>query len=125
MMAYERLNAWSAAHDFAVSIYTVTKSFPKAELYGLTSQLRRAAFSVPANIAEGATKRGSAEFRRFLDVALGSFAEVSYGLRFAHDVALLSSTDYGRLRQDQMRVGKLLWGLYAAIARNARARSKL
>jgi len=122
MMPYERLEAWKYAHELAVAIYTVTKSFPKSELYGLTSQIRRASFSVPANIAEGASKRGSAEFRRFLDIALGSFAEVSYALRFARDVGLLEPADYARLDVLRVRVGKLTCGLYAAIAKNARSR---
>ena len=78
MMPYERPTAWRAAHAIAVEIYKTTQAFPKHELYGLTSQLRRAAVWIPANIAEGAAKRGSPEFRRFLDVALGSFSEVSY-----------------------------------------------
>jgi len=125
MMPYERLNAWQSAHEFAVAVYGVTKSFPKSELYGLTSQIRRAAFSVPANIAEGSFKRGSAEFRRFLDIALGSFAEVSYALRFARDVGLLDATDHERLETLRARVGKLTWGLYAAIAKNARSRPTL
>lgn len=125
MMPYERLNAWSSAHELAVAIYKVTKSFPKSELYGLTSQIRRAAFSVPANIAEGSLKRGSAEFRRFLDTALGSFAEVSYALRFARDVGLLQPLDFAKLEELRARVGKLVWGLYAAIASSTRSKSAL
>jgi four helix bundle protein len=125
MMPLERLTAWSVAHEFAVAIYSITKSFPKCELYGLTSQLRRAAFSVPANIAEGSFKKGSAEFRRFLDVSLGSFAETSYALRFARDVGLLSQPDFERLEKLRLRLGKLLWGLYAAISRDARSSSSV
>ena len=120
MMAYERLNAWKVAHEFAVAVYRATQAFPKSELYGLTSQIRRAAFSVPANIAEGAAKPGCTEFRRFLDIALGSFAEVSYALVFARDVGLLSQADYVRLDQQRVTVGKLTWGLYARISRGAR-----
>ena len=120
MMAYERLNAWKAAHELAVAVYSTTKSFPKSEQYGLTSQIRRAAFSVPANIAEGSAKRGSAEFRRFLDVSLGSFAELSYALRFARDVGLLQQEEHVRLDKLRVVVGKLTWGLYATIARKAR-----
>jgi four helix bundle protein len=120
MMAYERLTAWRISHDFAVAVYRTTKSFPKCELYGLTSQIRRAAFSVPANIAEGSAKRGSGEFRRFLDIALGSFAEVSYALHFARDVELLGQSDYDRLEKLRVKVGKLTWGLYSAVARQAR-----
>src|SRR6266704_2229100 len=120
MMPFERLDAWRASHELAVAIYAATKAFPKSELYGLTSQLRRAAFSVPANIAEGAAKRGSAEFRRFLDVAVGSFSEVSYALLFAHEVGFLSTEEYRRLDTVRSRAGKVLWGLYASIARKAR-----
>jgi four helix bundle protein len=115
-MPYQRLTAWRAAHDLAVAVYEVTRVFPKSELYGVTSQLRRAAFSVPANIAEGASKRGSAEFRRYLDIALGSHAEVSYAIHFAHDVGLLDDTCYARLEKLRISAGKLTWGLYNAIS---------
>jgi four helix bundle protein len=94
----------------------ITADFPKSELYGLTSQMRRAAFSVPANIAEGSAKRGPAEFRRYLDIALGSFAEVSYAMVFARDVDLLGQPDFDRLEQLRVRVGKLTWGLYSKMA---------
>jgi len=119
-MAYERLDAWRAAHALAVSAYRVTQGFPKSESYGLTSQIRRAAFSVPANIAEGATRRGSVEFRRFLDIALGSFAEVSYALFFAREVGLLQPEEHARLEAQRVVVGRLTWGLYAQIAKSAR-----
>ncbi len=120
MMPYERLTAWKVAHEFAVAVYRTTRSFPKSELYGLTSQIRRAAFSIPANIAEGSAKRGSAEFRRFLDIAVGSFAEVSYAMVFARDVDLLVQDEYNRLEVLRVRVGKLIWGLYSSIAKQAR-----
>jgi four helix bundle protein len=120
MMAYERLTAWKMAHEFAVAVYRTSHSFPKSELYGLTSQIRRAAFSVPANIAEGSAKRGSAEFRRFLDIAVGSFAEVSYAMVFARDVGILTRDDFDRLEALRVKVGKLTWGLYSSIAKQAR-----
>src|SRR6266699_1923310 len=85
-----------------------------------TPQLRRAAFSIPANIAERSAKRGTREFRRFLDIAVGSFAEVSYALRFSRDVGLLSPKDFGDLEPLRVAVGKLTWGLYATIAKTAR-----
>ena len=68
MRPYERLTAWQAAYELVLAVYHATETFPKTETYGLTSQLRRAAFSVAANIAEGAAKRGNGEFRRFLDI---------------------------------------------------------
>ncbi|PYP72549.1 MAG: four helix bundle protein [Gemmatimonadetes bacterium] len=118
-MPYERLTAWSSAHEFAVAVYRVTKAFPRDEQYGLSSQIRRAAFSIPANIAEGSAKRGSTEFRRFLDIAIGSFAEVSYALVFARDVGVLDPAEFQRLEALRVRVGKLTWGLYSAIASRA------
>src|SRR6266850_2340243 len=77
MLPYERFQAWKLSYQLTLDVYRLTTSFPKHELYGLTSQSRRAAFSVVANIAEGSAKRGSAEFRRYLDIALGSFSEVA------------------------------------------------
>jgi len=124
MMPYERLTAWKVAHEFAVAVYRTTHSFPKSELYGLTSQMRRAAFSVPANIAEGSAKRGSAEFRRFLDIAVGSFAEVSYAMVCARDVGILTRDDFDRLEAPRAKVGKLTWGLYSSIAKRARRGSQ-
>ena len=123
MMAYERLRAWKAAHRLAVAVYAATRSFPKSELYGMTSQLRRAAFSIAANIAEGSAKRGAPEFRRFLDIAVGSFSEVSYGLLFSRDVGLLPPQEFERLEPLRTAVGKLTWGLYATIAKKARTRA--
>jgi four helix bundle protein len=71
-------------------------------------------------MAEGSAKRGSAEFRRFLDIAVGSFAEVSYAIVFARDVGLLAPDEYDRLDALRVRVGKLTWGLYSSIAKQAR-----
>jgi len=75
MNAYERLDAWQSAHQFVLLIYRTTRSFPQEERYGLSSQLRRAAFAVAANIVEGSAKKGPREFRRYLDIAVGSVAE--------------------------------------------------
>ena len=119
-MPYERLRAWKAAHELAVAVYETTRAFPKSELYGVTSQLRRAAFSVAANIAEGSAKRGAPEFRRFLDIAVGSFSEASYTLLFSRDVGLLPQKDFERLEPLRAAVGKLTWGLYAKVAKQAR-----
>src|SRR5213594_2979631 len=111
MMPYERLTAWQSAHELALAIYRATDAFPPSERYGLTSQLRRGAFSVAANIAEGAAKRGNGEFRRFLDIAIGSLSEVSYTILLAKDLGILKPEDVQRLEDIRARTSKLTWGL--------------
>ena len=122
MIAYERFDAWRAAHELTLELYRATDTWPRSEQFGLTIQVRRAALSVPTNIAEGAAKRGSKEFRRFLDIALGSLAELSYLLRFSRDYGLLSEEAWLKLETHRDQVGRLTWGLYHAVS-NATTRS--
>jgi four helix bundle protein len=119
MMPYERLDAWHACHELFLETYRVTRSFPKSELYGLTSQMRRAAFSAAANVAEGSAKRGPREFRRFLDITLGSLAELSYALIAIRDLELVSVDASQRLDALRQKAGKLTWGLYRSVAKRA------
>jgi four helix bundle protein len=86
MMPYEKFKAWRVSHELAPEVYRVTERWPKSERYQLTAQTRRAALSAPTNIAEGAAKRGTREFRRYLDITLGSLSELSYLLRFSKDL---------------------------------------
>src|SRR5437764_11430120 len=90
MLPFERFKAWQLCHQLALAVYESTEHYPREELYGLTSQSRRAAFSAAANIAEGSAKRGKAEFRRYLDISLGSLSEVAYALILARDRGLLT-----------------------------------
>jgi len=115
MKRYERLEAWQAAHQLVLLTYRVTKSFPREELYGLTSQARRAAFSVAANTAEGSAKRGPREFRRHLDIALGSLSELSYIFQLVKDLDLIEPTRWSDLDQARERAGRLTWGLYRSV----------
>jgi four helix bundle protein len=115
MMPYEKLKAWQSCHRLALATYRATQSFPKAELYGLTSQMRRAAFSAAANVAEGAAKRGPKEFRRFLDIALGSLSEMSYAILLVKELGYLSEADWRELDVVRQEAGKLTWGLYRLI----------
>jgi S23 ribosomal protein. len=119
MMPYERLLAWQVAHELALDLFHVTDRWPGRERFGLSAQLRRAALSAATNIAEGSAKRGSREFRRFLDIALGSLAEVSYLLRFSRDYGLLTMEAWAPLEDLRTRVGQLTWNLYAAVAKRA------
>jgi len=119
MMPYEKFEAWQVAHELALEIYRVTDDWPREERFGLTIQLRRAALSAPTNIAEGAAKRGNREFRRFLDIALGSLSEVSYLLRFSRDRELLTPESWLELETLRNRSGQLTWRLYRSISRPA------
>jgi four helix bundle protein len=85
------------------------------EKYGLTSQARRAAFSAAANIAEGSAKRGSREFRRFLDISLGSLAELSYIFLLARELGYLKAEIWGEIEALRDHAGRLTWGLYRAL----------
>jgi four helix bundle protein len=117
MMPYEKFEAWQVAHQLALEIYRATDDWPKEEQFGITIQLRRAALSAPTNIAEGAAKRGNREFRRFLDIALGSLSEVSYLLRFSRDRELLTAECWLELETLRNRSGQLTWRLYRSISR--------
>lgn len=117
MKPYERLIAWQHCHRLTLLTYRVTRTFPNAELYGITSQMRRAAASAAANIAEGVAKRGRAEFRRFLDIALGSLSELSYFARLARDLEIMTTSDWEEFERIHAEAGKTTMGLYKAIAR--------
>jgi four helix bundle protein len=116
MMPYEKFEAWKAAHELALEVYRITEVWPKSERYELTTQTRRAALSVPTNIAEGASKRGRLEFRRYLDIARGSLSELSYLLRFSKDRGILASENYLYLESLREQAGKITWGLYASLS---------
>lgn len=106
-----RIKAWEHSHRLVVEAYRVTRRFPKDELYGLTSQLRRAAVSVPANIAEGSQRYSLKEYRRFLYMAKASLAEVEYHLYLAEELGYLQNEDAKRLSAISDEAGKTLQGL--------------
>ncbi|HLQ57996.1 MAG TPA: four helix bundle protein [Gemmatimonadales bacterium] len=118
MNSYERLEAWQAAHRFVLLVYRTTRDFPSEERFGLSSQLRRAAFSVAANIVEGSAKKGPREFRRFLDIAVGSVAEIRYTLRLVKDLDLITGDKFSELETERDKVGRLTWGLYTSMRRS-------
>jgi four helix bundle protein len=113
---YERFKAWRACHALALATYDAADTFPKTELFGLASQAKRAAYSAAANIAEGSAKRGSGEFRRYLDISLGSLSELSYALRLAYDRKFLSAQDWEKLETLRDAASRLTWGLYDAVS---------
>jgi len=108
---HKRFLAWQECHKLCLFVYKATDSFPKHELYGLTSQSRRAAFSAPANIVEGASRKGKNEFRRFLDIALGSLSELEYALEVAQALGYLKPEIHDALEVQQTRARVFTWRL--------------
>lgn len=110
MKDFRQLNVWQKAHHLALGIYKLTQGFPREELYGLTSQMRRAGVSIAANIAEGCAQRTDAAFCRYLSIALGSGAELEYHLLLAHDLGFVNDSDYESLQFELAEVKKMLNG---------------
>ncbi len=119
MRDFKTLKVWDRAHRLVLSVYQATARFPKEELYGLTSQVRRSAASIPANIAEGCGRDGEAELARFCQIAMGSASELEYHLLLAKDLKLLTGDDYPQLATDVVEVKRML----ATFIRTLRPRS--
>lgn len=116
MQNYKRLKVWSRAHELTLAVYRATSGFPVQERYGLTSQIRRAAASIPANIAEGCGRRGSTELAHFLSIALGSANELEYHLLLARDLELLSAAKHRPLTAGVVQVQRMLAALIGRVA---------
>lgn len=115
MKDFKELKVWAKAHALTLQVYAVSRSFPRDELYGLTSQLRHSACSVSANIAEGCGRRSDGEFTRFLQIARGSASEVEYHLLLARDLGYLAGSDHRRLEQDVVEIERMLTSLVQRI----------
>ena len=117
-MAEERwgkLDVWKLADELAYKIYVGTRKFPKEEIYGITSQLRRAALSVPTNIVEGYSRKGDKELAHFTNISLGSMAETKYLVYFAHRLGYLPDTEYNKINSGYEALGKKLWRFYEKV----------
>jgi len=112
---YRDLEVWQVAYDLCRQVYQVTARFPKPETYGLVSQLRRAAVSVPSNIAEGMGRRSTPEFLRSLRIAYGSNCELETQLLLARDLGYVDSATYERLRQMAASVERMMSALDRAL----------
>jgi len=108
MKNYSDLKIGQRSHALAVALYQATKSFPKDELFALTSQMRRAGVSIPANIADGCGRAGDAELRRFLLIALGSAGELDYYVVLARDLGYLAETPPLQLASEIMEIRRML-----------------
>ena len=115
MQSFRNLKVWEKAHAITLEIYRASRSFPKDELYGLTSQMRRASASIGANIAEGSCRKGDCEFGRFLQIAMGSASELEYHLLLARDLNLLQLLDYERLSGGIVEVKCMLASLIRSL----------
>ena len=111
MKDFRNLLVWERGHKFTLAVYALTRTFPKEELYGITSQLRRSASSIPTNIAEGCGKGSNAEFNRFLQIAFGSASETEYHLVLAHDLDMLSAEEYAALHSELIEIKRMLASL--------------
>jgi four helix bundle protein len=110
MQDFRELKIWQKAHCLTLGVYRVTKLFPKEELYGLTSQMRRACVSIPANIVEGRARSGDVEFARFLQIAMGSAHELQYHLLLAFDLTFLKDSEYKNLSTQLTEIQQMLSG---------------
>ena len=108
MKDFRTLKVWEKSHRLVLVIYKATKPFPKNELYGITSQLQRAAVSVPTNIAEGCGKDSDAELGRYFKIAMGSSSELEYLLLLAHDLSYITDDQYNNLQNNLVEVRKML-----------------
>jgi four helix bundle protein len=114
--SYRDLDVWQRTMDIVVEIYRVTRAFPAEEKFGLIAQLRRAAVSIPSNIAEGRNRLGAAEFRRFVSIARGSVAEVETQLAVAVALGFVGAREIASLSSRLDELSKMLFGLHRRLA---------
>jgi four helix bundle protein len=118
MQDFRELRVWGKGHELALAVYQTTAQFPREERYGLTSQMRRCAVSIPANVAEGCCRTGDPEFARFAQIAMGSASELRYYCILAHDLELFGQGDYKRLEEMVNEVQKMLASLIKTLRSN-------
>lgn len=114
--SYRSLSVWQKAVNFAVFVYRLTATFPRQEVYGIVSQMQRAAVSIPSNIAEGKERQSDRDFARFITIALGSLAELETQLLIGQRLGYLNESDWqdATLRADE--IGKMLRSLHKALS---------
>ncbi len=115
MKGFRNLKVWIKSHELALEIYKLSQEFPAHEVYGLTSQIRRAGSSIPANIAEGCGRGSDADFARFLQIAMGSASELEYHLLLAKDLGMLSELKYTKVEAGVTEVKRMLSSLISKL----------
>jgi len=106
---FTRLEIWKRSHELTLKIYQITKSFPKDELFGLTSQIRRSASSIPTNIAEGCGRNTNPQLKYFIEIAAGSYLELLYQIILSKDLQYISEIQFTQLYDEVLQVGKMLY----------------
>ena len=123
MEDFKDLKVWTKAHELTLAIYRCTRGFPREEVYGLTSQVRRASASIGANLAEGCGRRSDAEMKRFAQIARGSANELEYHLLLARDLQLLTTDEFKNLEAKVLEIQRMLASLVQRLQGPALARS--
>ena len=124
MRNYRDLQTWNKAHTLTLELYKLSRQFPKEEIYGLTSQLRRAASSIGANLAEGCGRQSNPEFARFVRISMGSASELDYHLLLSRDLGFLRAEDYQVASKSLTEIRKMLASLLSTVETEVPARAK-
>ncbi len=115
MQSYRKLKVWSKSHDLTIKIYKITESFPDSEKYGLSSQMRRSAYSIPTNIAEGVERNSNSVFLNFLNISLGSANELEYQILLAKDLNYIDCDKFNELNHEIGEIRAMLISLESKI----------
>jgi four helix bundle protein len=124
MRNYRDLQVWKKSHNVALDLYKVSQCFPREELYGMTSQIRRAAISIGANLAEGCGRQTSGELARFVRIAMGSASELDYHLLVSRDLGFMNDNDFSRITAGLTEVRKMLTAFLSSVEEQIELRSK-
>lgn len=124
MRNYRDLQVWSKAHNLTLELYRLSRQFPREEIYGITSQLRRAAVSIGANLAEGCGRRTSSELARFVRIALGSASELDYHLLLSHDLGFMAADEFTRASSALTEVRKMLTSFLNSVEEQIETQSR-
>jgi four helix bundle protein len=112
---WQKLEVWKLADELAFKVYKGTQNFPREEIYGITSQVRRSALSIPTNIVEGYSRKGDKELAHFVNISLASLAETKYLIYFSNRLGYFKKAEYSNLKNGYNTLGKLLWKFYEAV----------
>lgn len=125
MQDFSKLKVWQKAHTLTLRVYEKTSTLPRHEIFGLRAQMRRAAVSIPTNIAEGCGRGGRAQFGHFLKIAMGSSSELEYQLLLVYDLGWMKAEAYHALRDDVREIKRMLTGFLSRLVPETRSLSNV